>query len=72
MEKNESTAHDVPVNVFIETDLGNILVQEARTDVHRCTGCVGLTNAPICHFLLCRADSRADGKNVIVVPYNEE
>ena len=72
MGKNESTMHDVPVNMLIETDLGNILVQEARTDVHRCTGCVGLTNADICHFLLCRANSRADGKNVIVVPYNEE
>ena len=71
MESNESTMNDVPMNMIIETDLGDILVQEARTDVHRCTNCVGLKNASICHFLICKANSRADGKNVIVVPYNE-
>ena len=61
--------HDVPQKMIIKTDMGNILVVPARTDTHRCTGCVGLRNAPICHFLACRAETRKDVTNVIVVPY---
>jgi len=64
--------HDVPTNMIIKTDIGDILVQEAKPNVHRCTDCVGLKNAPICHFLICRAEERKDGKNVIVIPYKEK
>ena len=64
--------HDVPQDMLIETDLGDILVTAAQENVHRCTGCVGLTNAPICHFLACKAEWRADNTNVIVVPYKDE
>lgn len=68
----EENRHDVPQNMLIETYLGDILVTAAQKDVHRCTGCVGLKNAPICHFLACKAEWRKDNTNVIVIPYKNE
>lgn len=68
----EEIRHEVPVNYLVDIEpFGTLLCKEAEPNVHRCTGCVGLINAPICHVLECKAEYRKDGKNAIVVPYKE-
>jgi recombinational DNA repair protein RecR len=73
MYEEPQNYHEVPPNYLVEVEpFGTLLCKEAAPNVHRCTGCVGLTNAPICHILNCRATARKDGKNVILVPYKED
>jgi hypothetical protein len=40
--------HEVPPNYLVEVEpFGTLLRKEAAPNVHRCTGCVGLINAPV-------------------------
>lgn len=73
MINDNDQLHEVPANYLVNiVPFGTLLCKEAEPNVHRCTGCVGLRNAHICHVLNYKAEYRQDGKNVIVVPYKKE